>query len=84
MEQLLRALFGLIAGIGQKKVEQQRDIQTRVAESSTIRAAIRPKSQATGSPISVDFTEKGFYSSYTLSRQGRYSPTDARRDRGRD
>jgi hypothetical protein len=56
------ALFGLMGWIRQKRLKTQRDSKTSVAELGKICAAIRPRSLAKGSSITVDFMETGSYS----------------------
>ena len=44
---------------------KQGDIQARAAAFSKISQPISAKSEANGCSITVDFREKGFYSSFT-------------------
>jgi hypothetical protein len=57
----------VMAGLAEdwmERDEKQGNIQASVVESNEVRAAIRSKSQANGSSITVGFTEKGFNACY--------------------
>lgn len=67
MEQLPRVLVGLPIGLDRIGLVTRLDFSIGVATYNKIAAAIRPGNEATGCPITVDFTEKGFYHSYIYS-----------------